>query len=849
MRWLTPFIALGFVWTSAARVAAQTPAHFAESSSAPLDPLHTPVVESIEFTGLHHISTAAVLAKISSRPNEPLDPEKLQKDVHTLGRLGWFASLRVEEIPSVALDSETSPASTPQHVTLRFHFEEQPILSRVEYSGSRLLSTKQIEKMLEDQKLVPGLGKPADPAALQHVAQAIRSSLAELAHPEAVARVYPEPHENDTLAVRFEISDGPHLPVREVRFDGNPQLSNKLLRAQMQSLAPWKPLASLRNKDAFTVPAFEEDRRRILTYLVDHGYPEARVSNAKLTQSTEPAWKLLRFPHRAPRSGLLLSIPIQAGPFYRFNLIQPTPDLRRAIESQTNKPFPLPAIEPGRAFSQREVDKLRRVYSALLLPRDPKAHLAALHSVEATPVFNSETHSVRLTLALSDAPPYLVRRLDFQGLHKFGDRYVRRRISLREGLPLDEHALETGLTRLARTGYFKPIRRENVHIQFDDARRTADVTIHFEEIGQQRATFSGGRAQFGSTLGIVYTVFDLLNHEELLSAKLDGGPQTLQIALGIAKEGIFGTRGSLALSIFDNVIRPRFTPGVVGPFPASHTAGIIVPYSYALTNSDTLGLSYTLSRTTTDEPLGTAPGTTGLPPVDLRTHTSSHAVGTSWAHDTGNEHLLLANSASGGFLGGEENMLRSSAEAARIFRDPLFSPANAWAFRTTFNAAGSYRGDAPLYSRFFSGDEFVRGLRNGELGPIALTNRVTPNGATVTSPSPAGANLITAANAEYRIPLRNGAQAAGFLDLGSAWLLPNWLGPTKPALLSATNGVLHGSTGIELRWTIPGVDVPVRTYYAINVLRLDRVIPLSSKSFLHAHNRFAAFGWGLGSLF
>jgi outer membrane protein assembly factor BamA len=211
--------------------------------------------------------------------------------------------------------------------------------------------------------------------------------------------------------------------------------------------------------------------------------------------------------------------------------------------------------------------------------------------------------------------------------------------------------------------------------------------------------------------------------------------------------------------------------------------------------------------------------------------------------------LLLANSASGGFLGGEENMLRSSAEAARIFRDPLFSPANAWAFRTTFNAAGSYRGDAPLYSRFFSGDEFVRGLRNGELGPIALTNRVTPNGATVTSPSPAGANLITAANAEYRIPLRNGAQAAGFLDLGSAWLLPNWLGPTKPALLSATNGVLHGSTGIELRWTIPGVDVPVRTYYAINVLRLDRVIPLSSKSFLHAHNRFAAFGWGLGSLF
>jgi outer membrane protein assembly factor BamA len=123
------------------------------------------------------------------------------------------------------------------------------------------------------------------------------------------------------------------------------------------------------------------------------------------------------------------------------------------------------------------------------------------------------------------------------------------------------------------------------------------------------------------------------------------------------------------------------------------------------------------------------------------------------------------------------------------------------------------------------------------------------SGATIPSASPAGANLVGAANAEYRIALGGGTQAAGFFDLGSGVLLPNWLGPTKPLLLGATNGILHGSAGIELRWTVPGVQVPVRAYYAVNILRLDRFISLSDKSRFLAHDRFCAFGWGLGSLF
>jgi len=616
----------------------------------------------------------------------------------------------------------------------------------------------------------------------------------------------------------------------------------------MQSIAPWKPLADFRGKNAYTREAFEEDRQRILTYYQDHGYPEARVANARVSNFTDHTWKHFPLPHRTTQTGLSLTIPVEAGPYYRFGTIETSGALKHAVETQHSKPFLLATTEQDHAFSQQEVDKLRSFYSRRLYANASKFDLASQQSVVANPVFDTESRSVHLRLALSDSPPYLVHRLEFEGLHKFSDRYVRRRMPLREGSPVDDRALEAGLARLARTGYFKPIRKENIHIQLDEIHRTADVRIHLEEIGRQRATFSGGQAQLGSSLGIAYTVFDLLNREELLSAKLDAGPETLQIALGVAKEGIFGTRGSLAFSIFNNVVRPRLTKSAQGPFFNSRSEGISVPYTYDLTNTDSLSINYTFSLTTTDLSLGTAPGLTNSPPLDIHSQIFSSSLGTAWTHDTGNGRIRFSDSASGGLLGGDENMVRASGEAARIFRDPLFSASNAWAFRTTFNAAGSYHGDMPFYARFFSGDEFVRGLSTGELGPYTTTQKTLPSGATISSPTPAGANLIAAANAEYRVPLRNGVEAVGFFDLGSGRLLPNWLRPTKPTLLSATNGVLHGSTGIEFRWTIPGIQVPLRTYYAMNLLRLGRLFPISDKSFL-VHNRFSAFGWGLGSLF
>lgn len=804
----------------------------------------TRTVGEIEFAGLRHISLGAVKAQIASRSGERLDLRRVESDVKQLGRLGWFRDIRVEVQP--APEHEAQRKNT-QLVRLLFVVEEFPFLTNVEYAGSRLLSAAQIDKILRERNAAPKLGEPAAPENLARASQVIRAALAELEHPQAQIHVQDRLAANGTVRVRFEIQDGPHIRVGRIEFVGQTGVSKKALRREMRRTAPEAMFGSSRGKGALTREGFEEDRARILTYCRNHGFPEARVGNARVAVYETKARRWLPWRGAKTEERFAVTVPMEAGAFYRVESVHVGEDLVAASGKRGAKLLAFSETQAGSTYSEKQVEDLRHAWTAAIQPKHPREDV---RGVEASREFDPRAHSVRVRIGFAEEPPYVVRRIRFTGLHRFSDRYLRRRIGLEEGRPFDERALEAGLARLARTNYFHAIKKEDIHVQTDDVTRTADVTIHVSEAGQQRAVFSGQQGQFGSTLGIAYSLFDLLQREELLSAKIDAGPETLQVALGLLMEGFLGSRSSLAFSIFNDVLKPRLTSGVKGPFYSSQSEGVNVSWGYALTASDAVAVNYSLSRTKTEYALALPTPLASAAGSSIAEDTTSSAVGAGWTHDTGNARMSSANSISGGWLGGTENVIRSNEEYARIFADPVFDRHNAWAFRTTFSGAGSYSGEMPVYARLFSGDAQVRGLSPGELGPYEIVPTASSSSGNQNfTAAPAGANVVTAANAEYRFPLANGVRGAGFFDLGSGWLLPNWLGPARPNLLDATNGALHGSLGFELHWTMPGLDVPVRIYFAASVIRLNRFLPLPDGTLFHARNRLLAIGWALGNLF
>lgn len=847
-----------------------------EPATPAVDGAGAAVIDEIAFTGLRRIAPEALKAQIASRAGELFDGARIASDVRALARLGWFASIRVEveslsrtlDLPGHVWFAGLNPGGyitleSPQHVRLNFYFEEQPFLTGVEYGGSRLLSRQQIEKLLAEKKLAAKLGEPENPLTLHQIAGAIQSALAELGHPESSVQILrtdpPSKNEggargrivasNATVRVRFEIADGQHLSVGRLMFEGDPGVSVKLLRREMRRISPGALFGSLRGKNSYTREAFEEDRERLLAYYQNHGFPEARIGSARVSTYETSSQRWLPWPRKTMQARLSLRVPIAAGTFYRIESVEASEALAQAAIARKKSPAMPLEVRGGQAYSARAVENLRSAWQVRAQPKPRRNETPVFRNVEAIRTLDSASGTVRVRLDLSPTPPYLVRRLEFRGLHRFPDRYLRSRIFLKEGAPLDDRMLEAGLARLARTGYFKPIKKEDVQVETNEDAHTADVTIQVEELGQQRASLVGGRGQFGSTLGIAYSLFNLLDREELLSSRIEGGPESLQLAMGFAKEGFLGSRGSLALSVFDTFLRPLFYGSVKGPFLKQQSEGMDAAWSYALTNANSLRISYDLSHSKTQYSPTLPTGVTGVTVSDLPTETSSHAARLGWNHNSGDERIVFTDSVSGGWLGGSENLVRSKAEYGRILPDPIFDRQNSWAFRTSFSGAGSYSGDMPFYARVFAGDDFVRGLRAGEFGPEAVVSSTSAAGTTKYSASPSGANLVGAANAEYRVRLSSGTEAAGFFDLGSGLLLPNWLGQTRPTLIDSTNGILHGSTGIQLQWTVPGVGVPLRAYYALNVLRLDRWLSMPDGSLFHAHDRFSAFGWGLGSLF
>jgi outer membrane protein assembly factor BamA len=440
--------------------------------------------------------------------------------------------------------------------------------------------------------------------------------------------------------------------------------------------------------------------------------------------------------------------------------------------------------------------------------------------------------------------------LDFSGERRFSDRYYRRHFPLREGDALDPKKLELGLRRLARTGYIRPLKPEDVRVQFDEAQHTVDASIHVTEIGQQKISFIGGRSNLGSTIGIAYSVFNLLGGEELISSEIEGGPDSLRLALTLTEESLFGSRASLSFTVFQNVLRPRL-PGVLGNqhFLSSRSSGLGVGLGYPVARDQILTTTYAVARQNTQFALPFPPGLTGLANNQIWSSTSSHSLGLNWSGDSGHQHWGTSAAVSGGWLGGDENLLRSSAEYIRSHSDPLTNGRNTWAFRGYTAGVSSFDGSLLFQDRYFAGNELLRGFRGGEIAPYAVEDLTDASGKNSFHAVPAGANLLAAVNTEYRVPVAPRTQAGAFFDTGSGWLLPNWLGPRRPLLLAGTNGLLRASTGFELRWQAPIVEQPVRLDFAVNPLRLAKSFLLPDGSHFRASDRRWAWSWGLGSLF
>jgi outer membrane protein assembly complex protein YaeT len=815
------------------------------------------IVRRIEIAGLRRLPEAAVRARLASRIGQPLDPAAVERDVRALNAMGWFDSVHVEVEHLPVLRAEAGPnlplrdylgrsleaysdvapggeyggagqANSLSHsalLRLVFVVEERPFLAGVEFTGARRLSEKEIEALLRERDLLPRPARPRDPTALWRAARAIEAALAELGHGRA--RVTLKLAEVPTHAVRatFVIREGPRVPVTHVTFEGNSAFNEKELRRQMQRVAPHAWFAGWRGKTTYTEDRLGEDLEYLARFYRNRGFPLVRLGEPRIELVGERYHRWLPWPQQRVQPRFHISIPIEEGTFYRVEAIRMEGPGLDALDGLPRGAGRFTTLEP---YSEQ---KLLRARDAVR--RAGAAASGFAPDVEVVPQFDAATGTVRAMLRARPVENYTLRRIEFTGHHRFSDRFYRRHLGLAEGDRYDALKLEAGLAQMARSGFIRPVGREHISLLFDQAARAVDVTIKVEEIGRQRISFSGGVG----AVGVAYNLFDFFGGEEMLTGYVEGGPPAVRILVNLTKEGLFGTRASLGLSLVHQVVRPRL-PGGGGSLFNSGSTGVKPSLQMPVSARDTVALRYEFARTSTRFDAG--PLVPDLAPVTLRTARST--LGASWVRSGGDYQLQTDFDLAGGALGGQEDWLRTSHQAAALAPDPLSRGRNTWAARGLL--AGVSRAPwssaaLPMHTRFFVGHEFVRGLRSADLAP-AQTSQSGVSGSN-------GANLLIAANLEYRIPLDAPSdarptrfEAAAFLDAGAGWLLPGWSGD------SSAGHVARASLGMELRWTLPARVGSTALPLGGETVRVHWALSPLAQRFT---GRRTALGWALGSLF
>jgi outer membrane protein insertion porin family len=461
---------------------------------------------------------------------------------------------------------------------------------------------------------------------------------------------------------------------------------------------------------------------------------------------------------------------------------------------------PLFALTPGERYREGAVrkgqERLREAYGARGYP-----FMTARTERNA----DAERKVVDVTVDVDEDKLYHVGRIRFTGNHTTRDAVLRREAFLNEGDVLSTEMLKHTVRRLNQLGYFKPVEAPKISAdpRHDDR---LDVTFDLEE--QSRNTFSltgstGGA--YGPTLTGAFATTNLLGRGQTLEVAVERGEHYRNDRLSILEPYFLGRPVTLGGSVYRRH-EEREASAASGLLPLS-----IDTSAFSLTSGRRLGRFTRFDATYTFamiDPRATD-GSTLTELVGLKRNESR--LSPTLTYDTVDSpfqprrgfRLQAGVTLIGGPLGGSVDLLEPSLKLAgwlphtrRTAFGVRFEAGYQVPFGSTAAPGTTLPSGIPPDRRFLmGGEQQVRGFDRQSIGP--------KNAAGVLI----GGNKFVLGSAEYAWDVVGPLRALAFVDAGQAYR------EGQPIDL----GSLRTSTGVELRFLLPVVNVPIRLIQAWNL--------------------------------
>ncbi len=762
-----------------------------------------------------------------------------------------------------------------------YNMEERERVKVVDYQGSKEIDRTKIQEQLTERGIELRLDSFVDLGAIRRVETILREMMASKGYSNAVVTHTTTPVAGGPklVNVTFNVSEGPKIKIREVDFVGNSAVGDGSLQRSLKENKPKGILSFITGGGTYKEDKFEEDADRVLAYYRNRGYARVQVGQPELKplkdeKNGKTRWVQLRIPiTEGPRykvgdfgfdgntvlkSELLRGLfKLRAGDWYSEKEVRE--GLRKAQEAYGGGGYMEFTGAPDLKFKNDgiEADADANVPVALLAAPEP-----------INPV-------VDVTMRLQEGKQYFVNRITFTGNATTRDNVIRRELRLVEGGLFNTEALKFSVRRLNQLGYFKPLEGNEKDTKVDKTPgrdNAVDVTMRVEEQNRNQLTFGAGVSQYEGFFGqLGFQTANFMGRGESLSVNLTAGSRSQNYQLAFTEPFLFDRNMTGGFDLHKRSLQyiGYYTQNSTGGnvqfgFPVAAFARMFMTYSYeqvkvtdlnealidpscVATNScSTISLA-TLNQLTPAqlELIQRNPFAYDSLLIGEGGARTISKITPSFVHNTIDNPIFpsqgtrLTASFDMAGLGGNTNYYKPSVEGIWYMRH---SSRTALGFRGQLQFVAPYgRTEVlPIFERLTLGGEYsVRGFDIRSIGP-----KVPDSFAIL------GGNKSLLFNAEYLITIAGPVRLILFYDAGQvrdigqpfAWTEdilhqeyppgPGLTDPLATSVLTDPNApgvttrvvgqtrAFKTSTGAEIRFFMPVLNVPFRLIFAANPSRV-----------------------------
>jgi outer membrane protein insertion porin family len=737
-----------------------------------------------------------------------------------------------------------------------YEMEERQRVKIVDYEGNEKIDANKIDEKLKEEGVTIRLDSFIDPGLLRRVSGVVRELYAQEGY--QFAEVKPDVKEvaggPKLVHVTFHVTEGPKVKIRDVEFLGNEAIGDGTLQRKMKENKERGFFSFITGGGTYKEDKFADDAQAIQDHYRNEGYILAQIG--------QPELKVMEDTKDGKTRWVQLRIPVTEGKRYRIGKFEF--EGNEVVKDEALRP--LFKLEEGEYYSHKDVtkafEKARELYGAGgyyeftafpdLQPRDMPGNgndTDAAGPPAGPAVAANGPPIVDVTIRIDEGEQYFVNRITFVGNTTTRDNVIRREMRLVEAGVFNTEALKYSIRRLNQLGYFKSLEGDAINVEkTPNTTNKVDVQLKLEEQNRNQLTFGAGVSQFDGFFGqLSFQTSNFLGRGETFSVTAQQGNRAKNYQLAFTEPFLFDRPMTAGIDIFAREYRfiGQFTQESVGGnvvygFQVADYARMFVNYSYEQVKVKDLNPLYQDPRVLAGNPFlqdSLLIGAGGKRIISK--------VGPSFVYNTvdspifpssGTRYTLSMDIAG---LGGNTNFVNPRAEAIWYI---AMNRRTSFGFRVQGEYIAQYGStiELPIFERLFLGGEYsIRGFDIRSVGP-----RDPATGLVL------GGNKSLLFNAEYLITIAGPVRLVLFFDAGQVrddgdnfgWKepirevrVPGALtaGAFDPFRLSSpfasdlpSETVVVGdrdafktSTGAEVRFFMPVLNVPFRLIFAMNPSR------------------------------